>query len=73
MVLKLKTAWRDGTTHLVMSPLELIERIPPRTHRRQCGALAANSPLSAALAANAGACQAMSQSGDAPHFRSAVK
>jgi hypothetical protein len=24
--LKLKTAWRDGTTHLVMSPLELMQR-----------------------------------------------
>jgi Putative transposase len=24
VVLKLKTAWRDGTTHLVMSPLEFM-------------------------------------------------
>ena len=23
VVLKLKTAWRDGTTHIVMSPLEI--------------------------------------------------
>ena len=23
---KLKTAWRDGTTHLVMSPLEFMQR-----------------------------------------------
>jgi hypothetical protein len=25
-VLKLKTSWRDGTTHLVMSPLEVMRR-----------------------------------------------
>ncbi len=26
--LKLKTPWRDGTTHLVMSPLEFMHRLP---------------------------------------------
>jgi hypothetical protein len=26
VVLKLKTAWRDGTTHLVMSPQEFMQR-----------------------------------------------
>ncbi len=26
-VLKLKTSWRDGTTHLVMSPLEVMQRM----------------------------------------------
>jgi hypothetical protein len=26
VVLKLETAWRDGTTHLVMSPLEFMQR-----------------------------------------------
>jgi hypothetical protein len=36
--LKLKTPWRDGTTHLMMSPLEFMRRLaalvpPPRTHR----------------------------------------
>ena len=25
--LKLKTPWRDGTTHLVMDPLELLKRV----------------------------------------------
>lgn len=35
--LKLKTPWRDGTTHLVMSPLELMQRLAmqmprPRLH-----------------------------------------
>jgi hypothetical protein len=24
---KLKTPWRDGTTHLVMSPLEFMQRL----------------------------------------------
>ena len=27
VVLKLKTAWRDGTTHLVMSPLVFMQRL----------------------------------------------
>ena len=27
VVLKLKTAWRDGTTHQVMSPLEFMQRL----------------------------------------------
>ena len=37
VVLKLKTAWRDGTTHIVMSPLEFMQRLAalvprPRLH-----------------------------------------
>ena len=37
VVLKLKTAWRDGITHLVMSPLEFMQRLAalvprPRLH-----------------------------------------
>ena len=28
--LKLKTPWRDGTTHLVMSPLEFMQRLAAR-------------------------------------------
>ena len=37
VVLKLKTSWCDGTTHLVMSPLELMQRLAalvprPRLH-----------------------------------------
>lgn len=37
VALKLKTAWRDGTTHLVMSPLEFMQRLAalaprPRLH-----------------------------------------
>ena len=37
VVLILKTAWRDGTTHIVMSPLEFMQRLAalvprPRLH-----------------------------------------
>ena len=28
-----QTPWRDGTTHLVMSPLECIKRLAALTHR----------------------------------------
>ena len=42
-VLKLKTPWRDGTTHLVMSPLEFMQRLAalvprPRLHLIRFGA-----------------------------------
>jgi hypothetical protein len=53
VVLKLKTPWRDGTTHLVMSPLEFMQRfaaqVPrPRLHLiRLHGALAPNAKLRA--------------------------
>ena len=38
VVLELKTPWRDGTTHLVMSPLKFMQRLAalvprPRLHR----------------------------------------
>ena len=32
-MLKLKTPWRDGTTHLVMSPLEFMQRMAALVHR----------------------------------------
>ena len=53
VVLKLKTAWRDGTTHLVMSPLEFMHRLAalvprPRLHLiRFHGVLAPNAKLRA--------------------------
>ncbi|MBK6865746.1 MAG: transposase [Ideonella sp.] len=53
MVLKLKTPWRDGTTHLVMSPLEFMQRLAalvprPRLHLiRFHGVLAPNAKLRA--------------------------
>ena len=51
MVLKLKTPWRDGTAHVVMSPLEFMRRpaalVPrPRLHLiRFHGVLAPNAKL----------------------------
>jgi hypothetical protein len=51
--LKLKTSWRDGTTHLVMSPLEFMQRLAalvprPRLHLiRFHGVLAPNAKLRA--------------------------
>ena len=51
VVRKLKTPWRDGTTHLVMSPLEFMQRLAalvprPRLHLiRFHGALAPNAKL----------------------------
>ncbi len=53
VVLKLKTAWRDGTTHLVMSPLEFMQRLAalvprPRLHLiRFHGVLAPKAKLRA--------------------------
>jgi len=38
VVLKLKTPWRDGTTHLVMSPQEFMQRLAalvPQSASRQ--------------------------------------
>jgi hypothetical protein len=49
--LKLKTPWRDGTTHLVMSPLEFMQRLAalvprPRLHLiRFHGVLAPSAKL----------------------------
>ena len=39
--LRLKTPWRDGTTHLVLSPMAFIQRLdpqpPPRGRSRELG------------------------------------
>ena len=53
VVLRLKTPWRDGTTHIVMSPLEFMQRLAalvprPRLHLfRFHGVLAPNAKLRA--------------------------
>ena len=39
VVLKLKTPWRDGTTHLVMSPLEFMQRLAALVPRPRLQAL----------------------------------
>ena len=50
VVLKLKTPWRDGTTHLVMSPLEFMQRLAalvPRPRLHLIRFLAPNAKLRA--------------------------
>src|SRR4051812_47489506 len=55
VVLQLKSPWRDGTTHIVMSPLEFLQRLAalvprPRLHLiRFHGVLAPHATLLAAL------------------------
>ena len=55
VVLQLKSAWRDGTTHIVMSPLEFMQRLAalvprPRLHLiRFHGVLAPHARLRAAI------------------------
>lgn len=55
VVLQLKSAWRDGTTHIKMSPLEFMQRLAalvprPRLHLiRFHGVLAPNARLRAAI------------------------
>ena len=55
VVLQLKSAWRDGTTHIRMSPLEFMQRLAalvpqPRLHlTRFHGVLAPNARLRAAV------------------------
>jgi len=39
VVLKLKPPWHDGTTHLVMSPLELMQRMAALVPRSRLPAL----------------------------------
>ena len=59
VVLQLKTPYRDGTTHLVMSPLEFLERLAalvprPRLHLiRFHGVLAPNAALRAQIVPSA--------------------
>lgn len=55
VVLQVKSAWRDGTTHIKMSPLEFMQRLAalvprPRAHLiRFHGVLAPNAGLRAAI------------------------
>ncbi len=54
-MLQLKSAYRDGTTHLVLSPLEFMQRLAARVPRprlhliRFHGVLAPNAGLRAAI------------------------
>ena len=59
VVLQLKSPWRDGTTHIVMSPLELMQRLAalvsrPRLHLiRFHGVLAPHAKLRAQIVPSA--------------------
>jgi hypothetical protein len=61
VVLQLKSAWRDGTTHIKMSPLEFMQRLAalvprPRLHLiRFHGVLAPHATLRAAIVPGSGA------------------
>jgi len=44
VVLKLKTAWRDGTTHIVMSPLEFMQRLAARANEGRLSGTRAATP-----------------------------
>jgi hypothetical protein len=58
VVLQLKSAYRDGTTHIVISPLEFMQRLAalvplPRLHLiRSHGLLAPHATLRAAIVAS---------------------
>ncbi|MGH8510782.1 MAG: transposase, partial [Gammaproteobacteria bacterium] len=75
VVLTLKTPYRDGTTHIVMSPLEFMQRLAalvprPRLHLiRFHGALAPNARLRAEIIPSApvNANASSAEHGDAPH------
>ncbi len=73
--LKLKTPWRDGTTHLVMSPLEFMQRLAALVPRpwlhliRFHGVLAPNAKLRPLVVPQAPPAQAQ----PAPEAASAVE
>ena len=66
VVLKLKTPWRDGTTHLVMSPLEFMQRLAARAiEERPSVALATATPAPNPLPWRAGAQRQAARAGGA--------
>ena len=77
VVLKLKTAYRDGTSHIVMSPLEFMQRLAalvprPRLHLiRFHGALAPNAKLRAAIVPVPPAHTTTGHTGDCTHAHGA--
>ena len=77
VVLKLKTAYRDGTSHIVMSPLEFMQRLAalvprPRLHLiRFHGALAPNAKLRAAIVPIPPAHTTTEHTGDCAHAHGA--
>ncbi len=72
LLYELKTPWSDGTTHIKLSPMELIEKLcaliplPNYNLFRYCGVLAPNSKLRKHIVPNpkAGEVQATSDGSD---------
>jgi hypothetical protein len=81
VVLQLKSPYHDGTTHVVMSPLELMQRLAtlvprPRLHLiRFHGVLAPNAKLRSAIIPSApvNAPNAAAVHADAPHPSAPVR
>ena len=77
-VLKLKTPYRDGTSHIVISPLEFMQRLAalaprPRLHLiRFHGALAPNAKLRAAIVPIPPAHTTTEHTGDCAHAHGAL-
>ena len=73
VALKLKTPYRDGTSHIVMSPLEFMQRLAalvprPRLHLiRFHGGLAPNAKLRAAIVPIPTAHTTTGHTGDCAH------
>jgi hypothetical protein len=71
-VLQLKSPYHDGTTHIVMSPLELMQRLAalvprPRLHLiRFHGVLAPNAKLRPEIIPSSGRQSRFSRGGDLP-------
>ena len=66
VVLRLKTPWRDGTTHIVMSPLEFMQRLAARaTEGRPSGAHATAPAAPDPLPRRAGAERRVARAGGA--------
>ena len=76
VVLKLKTAWRNGATHIVLTPMEFMQRLAalvprPRLHLiRFHGVLAPNAKLRSKIVPTP-APQATADAGDCQHAHSA--
>ena len=74
VVLKLKTAWRDGTSHHVMEPMEFMQRLAalvprPRLHLiRFHGVLAPNATLRKAVVPVPPTATAPAHAGDCAHL-----
>ncbi|MDP1786318.1 MAG: transposase [Nitrosomonas sp.] len=79
IVLKLKTPYRDGTTHIIMSPLEFMQRLAALVPRprlnliRFHGVLAPNAKLRAEIIPDGKKSKPSDANDDAPHSAASVR